>query len=814
MSPTSAAQALAALKAAAASIPAARVPVSATVVAVESYSNGYTYAMTARLADGSQDVRVPLYGPQVKVGQGVRLTRAVGEMIDPAYEWAGREDPDTVFAEFEADPDVPEPAWGSPALTSTAMAPSPGGQMAVVTARIRETPEKYSPRMTEIRWQVAGEPTWHESLLPNVANEDAEHIFNIPASFPLGVTVNVQARTHTQGRAVSLYSQLRSIITAVNATVPTAPAGTITTVGRYNLAAVITFPNRSQPLIFDHWELSVADSATGLNANDPRAGSGAPPINAGPGPQYLYEVASERDIFVRAREVTTSGVAGPWWPSNSWDGPYSITATDVIVDTTPPPAPVVASATATPEFIQGVVSVTLTTTLDAYAKPSDFSHFLYRYDTPADLEQYEISPATTNRYLNARQGVTYQVSVQAWDVSGNASAFSANFPVTTPTIQQPPAPVAPVATAYPVRSIRITWPAQTETTTTGTIRQYNVYRSTDNVNFPYLRSVDAATALPTNTMQFIDADLNAATTYWYKVQSVNSGGIQSPLSAASNGVVPSLTTGADIAANAIAANHIQAGAIDVGKLAAGAVTAAKLAADIVLSTVIRATGIGAAIYGGNTRLASDGLRVNSDQGVRFIEGDIDTGAERAFLGPVSNFLGTNRNGVVLRYPPGQIFRDWGRLFVWTNDGSTNRWVEVSETDISFYVNGTRQWQIANGIMTNRVARVGQVTKLGGGLARSQVNLSGAAGVTTLTFGGSVAGIDADAIGVVMRISNTSGNEIWMSADPADREAGFYVPATATVGPGDIFFLGTPNGQLFAHALGNWSCIVMVTAQLI
>jgi chitodextrinase len=123
------------------------------------------------------------------------------------------------------------------------------------------------------------------------------------------------------------------------------------------------------------------------------------------------------------------------------------------------------------------------------------------------------SPAGTE-FLDTglSSGTAYEYRVSAVNGDGLESDLSAAASATTLTDEGPPAPTGLTATPLDASQIRLAWTAPD-----GGAAGYNVFR--DQV---FIGSV-MATA-------FVDTDLQPSTTYLYSVASVDSDGIQGPLS--------------------------------------------------------------------------------------------------------------------------------------------------------------------------------------------------------------------------------------------------------------------------------------------
>lgn len=577
------------------------VPVEGVVQSVVRGENKAAISARVRLASG-QDVTVPLHGMiDVRDGQAVDLERNVNEPTSPTYRVAGIKDSLTPFPQAEGSFTVDAPIWLSPAITSRPLPATAGGQAAEVAVHLKETPESQGPREMTIFYRLAGAATWQQVKVPNVGGQDAELHTTLPGSYPLGAVIDVYAITYTHGTATSDPTEVRTHVIAGDATTPSAPAGSAISVDlNINLTALVRLPAPSQPLVFDRWEIRVAGDAAG--------GAGSfvgilPTTYETTSRERLITLPQPGPIYIRVREVTRSNVPGAWWPSSGFSGPYNVVANDVVVDTTPPPAPSIASAIASSSFDpNGNVIVTITVTLAAYSPPSDFATFIYSFnngtswvDRPSALSPYQED--------HARQGVTYQVRVQAVDRAGNRSAFSSTVPVVTPTVTQPPKPgAAPTVLALP-GGILVSWPVMTATVATGEIVQYDLQRSTNGVNWSDLPFAGRATA-------YVDAGLPLATNFYYRYRARNANGNPGPYSDASFPLQAAPISTVNFAANQIDANHI---------IAHGSITAELMEAVMLLVNEIKARSPGKITAGdGNVLIDEQGMTVSMANGVRFV----------------------------------------------------------------------------------------------------------------------------------------------------------------------------------------------------
>lgn len=130
--------------------------------------------------------------------------------------------------------------------------------------------------------------------------------------------------------------------------------------------------------------------------------------------------------------------------------------------------------------------------------------------TPNSITSYTSYPLTA--------GTTYYYGVEAVDTSGNISAMSTIVAVTTP--MPPSAPAGFSATPISAATINMTW------TAAGSgglpVQGYHVLRGSSASSLATIATVSQTT--------YVDRSLTPATTYYYAIQAVDTGGDTSPLS--------------------------------------------------------------------------------------------------------------------------------------------------------------------------------------------------------------------------------------------------------------------------------------------
>jgi len=158
--------------------------------------------------------------------------------------------------------------------------------------------------------------------------------------------------------------------------------------------------------------------------------------------------------------------------------------------------------------------------------------------------------STTYQNTGLSPATTYTYRVDAVDATGNASGLSAPVAVSTPSAPDTTAPTTPTgvaASAVSDTKISLSWSP-----------------STDNVGVTGYRVIRNGSLLTTlaNVTTFQDTGLNAATTYSYRVQSLDAAGNLSPQSnsaSATTQAAPDITppiTPSGVSASAISSSKI------------------------------------------------------------------------------------------------------------------------------------------------------------------------------------------------------------------------------------------------------------------
>src|SRR5439155_281225 len=139
-------------------------------------------------------------------------------------------------------------------------------------------------------------------------------------------------------------------------------------------------------------------------------------------------------------------------------------------------------------------------------------------------------------------GTTYYYQVLAYHASSN-SPYA--YPASATTFAPPAAPLNLVATAASSSQINLTW-----TDNSSNEDGFKLYRSTDGVNFTYVKGLAA------NVTSCSDYDRSPGTTYYYQVLAYNAGG-NSPYSNRASVTTPTLPAApSNLVATAVSSSQI------------------------------------------------------------------------------------------------------------------------------------------------------------------------------------------------------------------------------------------------------------------
>ena len=142
------------------------------------------------------------------------------------------------------------------------------------------------------------------------------------------------------------------------------------------------------------------------------------------------------------------------------------------------------------------------------------------------LSQIVIDPQTSYTDTSLSPSTTYYYAIEAADAGGDLSAMSAVVSVTTPAL--PAAPTNLVVAATSSSKLNLTWSAGVSGGLP--INYYHVFRGTTPANLTQV-------AISPQT-SYWDVTVTAGATYYYGVESADSGGDLSPMSALVEVTIP------------------------------------------------------------------------------------------------------------------------------------------------------------------------------------------------------------------------------------------------------------------------------------
>jgi fibronectin type 3 domain-containing protein len=150
------------------------------------------------------------------------------------------------------------------------------------------------------------------------------------------------------------------------------------------------------------------------------------------------------------------------------------------------------------------------------------AYYIFRGPTPSNLTRVGIANSTPTSYTNYSliPSTTYYYGVEALDTGGNVSPMSAIVSGTTLALPSPPASVT--GTAISSVQIKVTWTAAQSGMP---LAYYRVSRGSSPSNLTQL------IALSPTTTSFTNYPVTSGTTYYYGIQSADTGGNVSPMSA-------------------------------------------------------------------------------------------------------------------------------------------------------------------------------------------------------------------------------------------------------------------------------------------
>jgi len=203
-------------------------------------------------------------------------------------------------------------------------------------------------------------------------------------------------------------------------------------------------------------------------------------------------------------------------------GNTSSMSTVISISTPDPPSPPNGlAATAT-----SVAQVRLTWSAAASGGlPVNYYH-VYRGMSPTGLSQIVIDPQTSFTDSSLSPSTTYYYAIEAADAGGDLSSMSAVVSATTPAL--PAAPTNLAATPASSSTLNLTWSAGVSGGLP--INYFHVFRGTTPANFTQL--------VISPQLSYWDVTVTAGATYYYGVESADSAGDLSPMSALVEVTIP------------------------------------------------------------------------------------------------------------------------------------------------------------------------------------------------------------------------------------------------------------------------------------
>jgi chitodextrinase len=236
----------------------------------------------------------------------------------------------------------------------------------------------------------------------------------------------------------------------------------------------------------------------------------------GTSPSNLAQVAT-------LYSTSTSYINYPLNPGTKYY--FGVEAVDTDGNVSPMSAIIVTSTLALPSAPTKPAATASSTTaigLSWTAGPSGMplvGYYIFRGTTPSNMTQVATTSATSSTSYSLTPGTTYYFAVEEFDKGGNVSPMSAMVWTTTLALPSPPASVT--ATALSKVETNVTWtPAKSGLP----LASYRLFQGSSPSNLTELSAVG-----PTTT-SFTIYPVTPATTYYYAVESTDTGGNVSPMS--------------------------------------------------------------------------------------------------------------------------------------------------------------------------------------------------------------------------------------------------------------------------------------------
>ena len=273
--------------------------------------------------------------------------------------------------------------------------------------------------------------------------------------------------------------------------------------------------------------LGATPVSTTLIALTWKAGPSGLPIAA----YYVFRGTSRTNLTKVAATAATAFTDHSLTPGTTYY--YAVEEVDQTGNVSPMSAVVSAATLALPSPPVSLGATPLSTTTIALtwsAGPSGMpvaAYYIFRGTSRSNLTQVATRTVTAFTDSGLTPGTTYYYAVEEKDQGGNVSPMSAVVSATTLALPAPPASVT--ATAISKAEVLVGWTAAHSGMP---LAAYRVYRGTSP------SSLTEIVGLGPTTLSFANYSVTPGTTYYYGIQSVDSGGHISPMSTLAQATTP------------------------------------------------------------------------------------------------------------------------------------------------------------------------------------------------------------------------------------------------------------------------------------
>jgi fibronectin type 3 domain-containing protein len=291
-------------------------------------------------------------------------------------------------------------------------------------------------------------------------------------------------------------SPMSGAISATTPVLPSAPAGvTATPISSYKISVKWSASTGGLPIA--NYRVFRGTSAASLSQVATTTNTSYTDTSLSPATTYYYAVeAADTAGDVSAMSAVVSATS-PVLPS----APTNLTATPL-----------------------SAAKVSLTWSASTGGLPIA-NYRIFRGSSPSSLTQLATTTKTSYTDTSVSQATTYYYALEAADTGGDVSPMSNTVQVSAPAL--PPAPTGVTATAVSNKQVSLTWSAVTADLP---ITSYRIYRGSSATSL-----IQVSTRTSTS---YSDTAVTSATTYYYAVQAVDSGGDVSSMSAVVSATTP------------------------------------------------------------------------------------------------------------------------------------------------------------------------------------------------------------------------------------------------------------------------------------